>query len=208
MSCGFAFEQAAIEQGATLIAGVDEAGRGPLFGPVVAAACILLPDTPIEGVRDSKLVGAVARKRLAEEIRQRAVAWAVAEVSAARIDQINIRQATREAMRMAVDGLAIKPDWLLIDGNCAIEWPGRQQTIVSGDAQSMSIAAASILAKVHRDNLLLQYDAEYPEYLLARNKGYPTADHLKALAEHGPSPLHRRSFAPVRAVMKTGNLFE
>jgi ribonuclease HII len=199
--CTLDFERAAWELGAARVAGLDEVGRGPLFGPVVAAACILPHDYPIAELRDSKQLSAKKRERLAAELRAGAAAWAVAEVSAGRIDEINIRQASREAMRLAVEQLAPPPEWILVDGNCAIEWEGPQQTVVHGDALVASIAAASILAKVHRDAMLERWALEYPQYLLEKNKGYPTAEHLEALRRHGPTPLHRRSFAPVRRAL-------
>jgi len=178
------------------VAGVDEVGRGSLFGPVVAAAVILDPGYRIRGLRDSKLLPERAREKLAARIRERALAFAVAAVDAARIDQINIYQASRLAMREAVAQLAPAPDHLLIDA-VRIEFDCAQTPIIHGDALSASIAAASILAKVERDRLLRQWDPVYPLYGLACNKGYSTAQHIASLRQHGPSPLHRQSFAPV-----------
>jgi ribonuclease HII len=175
---------------------VDEAGRGSLFGPVVAAAVILHPGRPIRGLRDSKLISQKAREALAERIRERALACAVAEVDAAEIDRINIYQASRLAMRQAVALLAPAPDHLLVDA-MVLDWVCPQTRIIHGDARSASVAAASILAKVERDRLLRQWDGVFPQYGLAAHKGYGTPQHLESLALHGPSPLHRQSFAPV-----------
>jgi ribonuclease HII len=196
LRCTMKFEKIAWQSGARLIAGVDEVGRGSLFGPVVAAAVILNPDYRIRGLRDSKLLLAERREVLAERIREHAVAWAVSAVDAARIDQINIYQASRVAMREAVMRLAPGPDHLLIDAlrlDCEVP----QRAIIHGDALSASIAAASILAKVERDRLVREWDPVFPLYGLASNKGYSTPHHLAALRQHGPSPLHRQSFAPV-----------
>jgi len=176
---------------------VDEAGRGCLFGPVFAAAVILSPDRPIRGIDDSKRLRPHRRERLAERIRERAVAWAVASAAASEIDRINILEASRLAMRRAVEQLSPPADYLLIDaltlGTKAEELP-----MIHGDALCLSIAAASILAKVDRDALMKEYDLRYPGFLLARNKGYGTPDHLRALRLYGPTPEHRESFAPVR----------
>jgi ribonuclease HII len=180
-----------------LIAGVDEAGRGPLAGPVVAAAVVLDPAQRVRGLRDSKELTPAARERLAEEIRARAIAWAVAESQVAEIDALNILQATLLAMRRAVEALAIPPDVVWIDGlHCPpLAYPARP--IVNGDRDVASIAAASILAKTARDALLLELDRLYPAYGFARHKGYSTREHLAALAAHGPCPAHRRYYAPV-----------
>ena len=196
LHCTLKFEKQAMQSGARLIAGVDEVGRGSLFGPVVAAAVILDPSYRIRGLRDSKLLLADRREVLAERIREHAIGWAIAAVDAARIDQINIYQASRVAMREAVINLAPSPDHLLIDAmrlDCALP----QRAIIHGDALSASIAAASILAKVERDRMVREWDPVFPAYGLASNKGYSTPRHLAALREHGPSPLHRQSFAPV-----------
>lgn len=195
--CGWMFEEAAREGGALRIAGLDEAGRGPLFGPVVAAAVILAPGFRLEGLNDSKKLSEKKRNELDREIRANAVAWAIAAVDAETIDRINIRQASLLAMRRAVDQLALSPDFLLIDGRDKIDWDGAQQAVIDGDALSFSIAAASVLAKVHRDRLLVELDAVYPGYGLARHKGYGCPEHLAALKRLGPTPLHRRSFNPV-----------
>ena len=179
-----------------MVAGVDEVGRGSLFGPVVAAAVILHPEYRIRGLRDSKLLLADRREVLAERIREHCIAWSVAAVDAARIDQINIYHASRLAMREAVALLQPAADHLLVDA-MRIDCDLQQQKIIHGDALSASIAAASIIAKVWRDRLVREWDPVFPVYGLASNKGYSTPRHLKALREHGPSPLHRQSFAPV-----------
>ena len=180
-----------------LIAGIDEAGRGPLAGPVYAAAVILDPARPIEGLRDSKLLTTAARRRLAEEIRGSALAWAVAWADVAEIDDLNILRATLVAMQRAVAALAIAPQEALIDGNCCPKLPCRARAIVKGDRDVAVISAASILAKTARDARLQELDILYPLYGFAHNKGYGTAAHLAALSAHGPCPIHRRSFAPV-----------
>jgi ribonuclease HII len=196
LRCTLKFEKKAWQSGAHLIAGVDEVGRGSLFGPVVAAAVILDPAYRIRGLRDSKLLLADRREILSARIREHAICWAIAAVDAARIDQINIYQASRVAMREAVLQLCPAPDHLLIDAlRLDCELP--QQAIIHGDALSASIAAASIIAKVERDRILREWDPVFPLYGLASNKGYSTPRHIAALREHGPSPLHRQSFAPV-----------
>ena len=186
----------------TLTCGVDEAGRGPLAGPVVAAAVILPPNTPLSGLNDSKKLSPRQRERLAAEIRATALAWAVAEASAAEIDEWNILRATLRAMARAVAALPVMPDEVLVDGNQApaLEVPVR--TIIGGDALEPAIMAASILAKTHRDARLVALEARHPGYGFARHKGYGTAAHLAALARLGPCPEHRRSFAPVRAAIE------
>jgi ribonuclease HII len=191
------FERAARQEGFRLIAGADEAGRGALFGPVFAAAVILSEDAPVRGVRDSKQLDAARREELAVKIRERAVAWAVAVSEAGEIDRINILQASRLAMRRAIEQLMPGPDYLLIDA-VEVELPLPQRAIIHGDALCPSIAAASILAKVDRDACMRHWDTVYPQYGLARHKGYPTAEHLDALARHGPTPHHRMSYQPVR----------
>src|SRR6202011_5016769 len=195
--CSSRFERAARQLGWTRIAGLDEAGRGALFGPVVAAAVILNPKRRIVGLDDSKQIAPERRTQLAERIRDRALAWAVAEVDAQRIDAWNIYQASRQAMTAALQQLTIVPDYLLIDA-LQLDVLIEQKPLIKGDCRSVSIAAASILAKTHRDARMQEWDAVYPQYGLARHKGYATADHLEALRLHGPSPLHRHSFAPVR----------
>ncbi len=195
--CGWTLEVAARRLGALCIAGVDEVGRGPLFGPVVAAAVILPMGCRFEGLTDSKKLAAAKREALELEIRANAVAWAIAAVDAETIDRINIRRASLLAMRTAVDQLAQSPDYLLIDGRDTIDWSGPQQAVIKGDATSFSIAAASVLAKVHRDRLMVALDREFPGYGLAQHKGYPCPAHKDALARLGPTPLHRRSYKPV-----------
>lgn len=185
-----------------LTCGVDEAGRGPLAGPVVAAAVILPPGTSLSGLNDSKKLSPRQRERLAAEIRATALAWAVAEASAAEIDAWNILRSTLRAMARAVAALPLTPDEVLVDGNQApaLEVPVR--TIIGGDALEPAIMAASILAKTHRDARLVALEARHPGYGFARHKGYGTAAHLAALARLGPCPEHRRSFAPVRAALE------
>lgn len=188
-----------------LICGVDEAGRGPLAGSVVAAAVILDPARPIAGLADSKKLSARVRERLAGEIRDRALAWSIGEASASEIDAVNILQATYLAMRRAVEGLQLAPTHALIDGNRVPPGLGcTAEAIVKGDAKEPAISAASILAKTYRDAQLQALDLQYPQYGFARHMGYPTAAHLEALRLHGPCPAHRRSFAPVGQVMLPG----
>ncbi len=196
LRCTLRFEKKAWESGAQLVAGVDEVGRGSLFGPVVAAAVILDPRYRIRGLRDSKLLLPERREVLAERIRAHAIAIAIAAVDAARIDQINIYHASRLAMREAVLQLSPAADYLLIDA-LRLDCAHAQRPIIHGDALSASIAAASIIAKVERDRLVREWDPVFPVYGLASNKGYSTPHHIAALREHGPSPLHRQSFAPV-----------
>ncbi len=196
LRCTLKFEKKAWAGGAQLIAGVDEVGRGSLFGAVVAAAVILDPAYRIRGLRDSKLLPVDRREVLAKRIREHCVAYAIAAVDAARIDQINIYHASRLAMREAVLGLQPAADHLLIDA-LRIDSELPQTPIIHGDALSASIAAASILAKVERDRMISAWDPVFPVYGLASNKGYSTPKHIAALREHGPSPLHRQSFAPV-----------
>lgn len=185
-----------------LIAGVDEAGRGPLAGPVVAAAVILDDLNPIAGLADSKKLSPQRRERLYDEIRAKALCCAVAEASVEEIDRLNILQATLLAMRRAVEGLRLKPTKVLVDGNRLPSLPMLAEAIVKGDAKVAAISAASILAKVHRDRWCERFHAEYPAYGFDGHKGYGTAEHLAALQLHGPCPQHRRSFAPVRASLK------
>jgi ribonuclease HII len=195
--CGWRLENVARRCGALHIAGLDEVGRGPMFGPVVAAAVILPKRCRLQGLTDSKQLTEKQRNEFDGAIRAEAVAWAIAAVDAETIDRINIRRASLLAMRMAVEQLATLPDYLLIDGCDTIDWPCPQQAVVQGDGRSVSIAAASVLAKVHRDQLLVELDAVYPGYGLARHKGYCVAEHLEALRRLGPTPLHRKSFSPV-----------
>jgi ribonuclease HII len=197
--CSSRYERLARQAGWQRIAGLDEAGRGALFGPVVAAAVILDPQRMVRGLDDSKKLSPERRAELAPRIRERAVAWAVAQIEPARIDAWNILEASRQAMTAALAQLAVTPDFLLLDA-VTLEVLIPQRSLIHGDARSFSIAAASILAKVARDALMEQWDARYPQYNLRSNKGYGTPDHLEALRAHGPSPLHRFSFAPVREV--------
>jgi len=187
--------------GPGLVAGVDEAGRGPLAGPVVAAAVILDELQPIAGLADSKALSARRRERLFDEIRAKALACCIAEASVEEIDRLNILQATMLAMKRAVEGLRLPPHRVLVDGNRlpVLKVPG--EAIVKGDAKVPAISAASILAKVHRDRLCEALHAAHPAYGFATHKGYPTADHLAALRAHGACPAHRRSYAPVAAVL-------
>lgn len=180
-----------------LVAGVDEAGRGPLSGPVVAAAVILDELQPIVGLNDSKKLSPARRARLYDEIRAKALCCCIAQASAAEIDELNILQATMLAMKRAVEGLRLKPAQVLVDGNRIPVLSMPAEAIVKGDAKVASIAAASILAKVHRDRLCEQLHEAYPMYGFATHKGYPTADHLAMLMQFGPCPEHRRSFGPV-----------
>jgi ribonuclease HII len=182
-----------------LVAGVDEAGRGPLAGPVVAAAVILDDLQPIKGLADSKVLSARTRERLYDEIRARALCCSIASASAEEIDQINILQATMLAMKRAVEGLRILPQRVVVDGNRVPQLRVPVEALVKGDALMPAISAASILAKVTRDRLCDALHAQHPAYGFAAHKGYPTPEHLAALRAHGPCPEHRRSFAPVRA---------
>ena len=185
-----------------LVCGVDEAGCGPLAGPVVAAAVILDPAHPILGLNDSKKLSAKRRVALAIEIKATALAWAVAEASAEEIDHINILQARLLAMQRAVEALSIQPSHALIDGNRCPRLLCTAEAIIGGDGKVASIAAASILAKTARDAGMLEIHAAYPQYGFDRHMGYPTAAHLKALSEHGPSSVHRRSYAPVARLLR------
>lgn len=195
--CSSRYEREARRRGWQRIAGLDEAGRGALFGPVVAAAVILNPKRRIVGLDDSKKLTPARRALLAERIREHAVAWGVAEVDNQRIDAWNIYQASRQAMVGALARLKISPDFLLLDA-ISLDLPIEQKPLVHGDARSVSIAAASILAKVARDLLMAQFHELYPQYGLLDNKGYATPGHLEALRIHGPTLLHRFSYAPVR----------
>ena len=207
LKCTLKYEKQASQAGAKLVAGVDEVGRGCLFGPVVAAAVILNPDYRIRGLRDSKLIDQKTREKLAPRIRENCIAWAVAFVDVAVIDQINIYWASKRAMEEALGKLTIKPDHVLVDA-MSLDWNCAQTPIIHGDALSASIAAASILAKVERDAMMREFDALYPGYGLASNKGYSAPVHLKALRELGPTPLHRMSFAPVWMSTKPQGVME
>lgn len=182
-----------------LIAGTDEAGRGPLVGSVVAAAVILDPNHPIEGLNDSKKLTEKKREKLFIEIQEKALAWAIAESSAQEIDELNILQASLLAMRRAVEGLKIQPEHVLIDGNKLVQGLSMScEAVVGGDALHAEISAASILAKVTRDRQMLELDREYPQFGFAKHKGYPTKAHFEAIAQYGVIQEHRRSFSPVR----------
>ena len=190
-----------MNSGIILICGVDEAGRGPLAGPVSAAAVILDPAHPIEGLADSKKLSEKQRDRLAPIIRERALAWAVAYADVGEIDQLNILQATLLAMKRAVQALHIQPQQVLVDGLYCPQTGIPSQAIVKGDSKIAAISAASILAKTARDALMLKLHEQYPQYGFDGHKGYPTAAHLAALREHGISDVHRRSFRPVREAL-------
>jgi len=185
-----------------LVAGVDEAGRGPLMGPVVAAAVILDELNPIKGLADSKKLTALRRERLYDEIRAKALCCSIAQASVEEIDSINILQATMLAMKRAVEGLRLKPNKVLVDGNRLPTLAILSEAIVGGDGLVPAISAASILAKVHRDRWCAEFHLEYPQYGFADHKGYGTAEHLAALREHGACPQHRKSFAPVAEVLR------
>lgn len=188
------YEKAAYAEGITAVAGVDEVGRGPLAGPVVTAAVILDPEKPVYGVNDSKKLSEKARARLKLEIEEKAIAISVGIVDVETIDRINILQATKLAMKKAVDGLPVKPQRLLIDAVHLEDVDIPQQSIIKGDANSVSIAAASIIAKETRDAMLREYDVLYPEYGFAKHKGYGTKAHMEAILQYGMLPIHRRSF--------------
>jgi ribonuclease HII len=195
--CEGAIEREVRARGFRAVAGVDEVGRGALFGSVFAAAVILSPERPVRGLNDSKQLEPERRTVLAGRIRERAVAWAIAAVDSATIDRINIYQASRLAMKLAVQKLQPAADFVLIDA-LHLDVPIAQRALIQGDARCHAIAAASILAKVERDACMCEWDAIYPGYGLARHKGYSTPEHSTALDTHGPTPLHRLSFAPVR----------
>jgi ribonuclease HII len=194
-------EEAAVAAGHAVVAGVDEVGMGCLAGPVVAGAVIMPLGLEIPGVRDSKTLSARQREKLAEIIREKAAAWAVAEASVDEIGQLNILAASRLAMRRAVEALGMKPDFVLIDGNPVPGLPWRSKSIVDGDKKSFAIAAASIVAKVHRDRMLAEFDAAHPGYGFAKHKGYGTAVHMAALRTLGPCAIHRMTYAPVREAL-------
>ncbi len=198
LKCDGTLERDLRSRGYAWIAGTDEVGRGSLFGAVVAGAVILSPERPIRGLNDSKLLDPGRREELAVRIQERAVAWSVSAVDAAIIDQINIYQASRLAMKMALELLSPAPDFVLIDA-VPLDIPQPQQPLIHGDARCHAIAAASIVAKVYRDEMMRRWDAIFPEYGLARNKGYLAPEHIRALREFGPTPLHRMSYDPVRA---------
>lgn len=197
--CTDALEREARASGFSLVAGVDEAGRGCLFGPVIAAAVILDPEDPIPGLQDSKTLGAGERERLATQIHERAIAWAVGGADPFEIDRWNIQQASRLAMKRAVERLVPQPNFLLTDA-VTIDVPVAQQAVIHGDALCHCIAAASIVAKTERDRLLRMWDQVFPEFGLRRHKGYPTTEHKRALAAFGATALHRHTYSPVRQV--------
>jgi ribonuclease HII len=184
------------------IAGVDEVGRGPLAGDVVTAAVILDPSNPVEGLRDSKKLSESRREELAIIIREKAIAWSIARASVAEIDELNILQASLLAMKRAVEALTPQPGYVLVDGNRLPQWSYPSEPVVKGDDRVPAIAAASILAKVQRDNELVALEQRYPGYGFAAHKGYPTAAHLHALQSLGVTPVHRRSYAPVRRIIE------
>ena len=190
----YEYENARYAEGYTAVCGCDEAGRGPLCGPVVAAAVILPPDLEIEGLNDSKKLTEKKRDALFEIIKEKATAYAIAEATPAEIDEINILNASMLAMRRAVEALPVSADFALIDGNCSRGFTIPTETVVKGDAKSMSIAAASILAKVTRDRQCEELDRQFPEYGIAKHKGYPTKDHMDAVRKYGPAPIYRKTF--------------
>lgn len=189
--------------GAERVAGIDEAGRGPLAGPVVAAAVILDPENPIEGLNDSKVLSEAAREALYITITERALAWGVGYAEVEEIDRINILQATMKAMQRAVEALGIVPDHALVDGNRCPQLPCTVEYVIGGDASVPAISAASVIAKVTRDREMVALDERFPGYGFASHKGYSTAAHLEALDRLGPTPAHRRSFAPVRRLLES-----
>ena len=194
----YSFEKEIMQQGYSVVCGIDEAGRGPLCGPVCAAACILPVDLEIEGLNDSKKISEKKRDQLYDIIKEKAIAYAVAFSTVEEIDSINILNATLLAMRRAVSSLSVTPDFLLIDGNCAKGFDIPARAVVKGDANVPSIAAASILAKVTRDRLCAEIDKEYPEYGIAKHKGYGTKEHMEMIRKHGISPIHRKSFIHIK----------
>ena len=190
-----------------LLAGCDEVGRGPLAGDVVAAAVILDPENPIEGLDDSKKLTEKKRELLFEEIKLKAKSWCVARASVTEIDQINILQASLLAMHRAVQGLHVQPEYVLVDGNKLPKWKYTAEAVVKGDSRVQAISAASILAKVVRDREMIEFDKQYPGYGLADHKGYPTKFHMDALVRLGITEIHRKSFAPVRVQIEQIELF-
>lgn len=190
----YQLEHELYQAGSTQVCGVDEAGRGPLCGPVVAAACILPCGLVIPGLNDSKKLTEKKRELLFEQIKAEAISYSIACASVEEIDELNILEATLLAMRRAIDGLDVKADFALIDGNISRDFQIDAKAVISGDATSPSIAAASILAKVTRDRLCIELDQAYPQYGIAKHKGYGTKFHMQALREYGPSPIHRKQF--------------
>ena len=190
----YSIEQELLGEGFTYVCGVDEAGRGPLCGPVFAAACILPDGLYIEGLNDSKKLTEKKREKLFDIIKKEAVAYSIASADVEEINEMNILEADLLAMRRAIDGLGVKADFAIIDGNIARDFQIPARAVVKGDSKSMSIAAASVLAKVARDRLCLELDREYPQYGIAKHKGYGTKEHKEALRKYGPSPIHRKKF--------------
>ncbi len=190
----YSIEEALHAEGYTYVCGVDEAGRGPLCGPVFAAACILPDGLYIEGLNDSKKLTEKKREKLFDIIKKEAIAYCIASASVEEINELNILEADLLAMRRAIDGLGVKADFAIIDGNIAKDFQLPAKAVVKGDAISMSIAAASVLAKVARDRICIELDREYPQYGIAKHKGYGTKAHMDALREFGPSPIHRKKF--------------
>lgn len=190
----YSLEKEYLEKGYKCVCGIDEAGRGPLCGPVFAAACILPLDLEIEGLNDSKKLTEKKREKLFDVIKEKAIAYCIASASVEEIDELNILEADLLAMRRAIDGLSVKSDFALIDGNINRDFQIDSAAVIKGDATSMSIAAASILAKVARDRICIDLDREYPQYGIAKHKGYGTKAHMDALREYGPSPIHRKKF--------------
>ena len=190
----FTIENELHEKGYAVVCGVDEAGRGPLCGPVVAAACILPSDVEIPGLNDSKKLSEKKREQLFPIIMEKAIAYGIGMASPEEIDRLNILNADMLAMRRAIEALSVPADIAVVDGNVARDLPIPAVTVVKGDAKSLSISAASILAKVTRDHICMEDDKKYPEYAIAKHKGYPTKEHMDLVREHGPSPIHRKSF--------------
>ncbi|MBQ0713347.1 MAG: ribonuclease HII [Porticoccus sp.] len=199
-------ENFALNYQGDLLAGVDEVGRGPLAGDVVTAAVILDPNKPITGLADSKKLTERRRQQLAIEIREKALFWHIARASIAEIDQYNILQATMMAMVRAVDGLELRPEYVAVDGNRMPDWNYSGETVVKGDDKVPAISAASIIAKVCRDNEMCMFDQQYPGYGFAAHKGYGTKQHIQAIKQLGPSPIHRHSFDPVRSMLANKSL--
>ena len=199
------YEYGAYQEGYQLVAGIDEVGRGPIAGPVVAAAVILPRNFFLPGVNDSKLLSEKSRLQMAMEIKRGALAWSIVMISSRRIDQKNILQATKEAMRIAIRELTLIPDFILVDAVNIPDLEIKQYPIIKGDTLSISIACASIIAKVERDHVMQNYDSIYPGYGLARHKGYATREHIIALDNLGPTPIHRGSFEPVKTMLGNQN---
>ena len=198
------YEKEAQKQGFQYVAGIDEVGRGPLAGPVVAAAVILPENIFISGINDSKKLSSKKREQLYQEIKNEALAIGIGVVGADVIDEINIYQATKKAMNIAINQLSIFPDFLLIDA-MKIDTPITQRSLIKGDSLSVSIASASIIAKVYRDRLMMEYSKKYPEYQFEKNAGYGTREHIQAIRKFGPTPIHRKTFAPIKEYLHNEN---